>query len=348
MDVSAYSDAHLELGEHARRLENAGFSHLWIYDSPLVFAEPYLAALEALRATTRIAVGPGVTHPGSRPAVATAQALATLAKAAPGRVVLGAGTGSSARHSLGLPPAGLDELAAYVRAVRALLAGEEAEIDGRPVRFIHPTGRWIEIGRPIPIWISAFGPRGQRRAAALADGVIVRWEGPERLREVRARLDDAAVAAGRDPADVALGVIYAVYPVESAAELDGDEARAALGPLVVSRLRYLTNTHDDPAEVPSRFRAGYLAYRRYRATLDARSRHLDNYRGYLTLMPPELEPFVDPESMATVCTVGSPAEVTAELARMADGGVAQVSLQIAGSPPTWIDRMAEIIKELSA
>ncbi len=351
MDVSVYSDAHLDIGEHARRVEDAGFSHLWVYDSPLVFAEPYLAALEALRATTRIVVGPGVTHPGSRPAVATAQALATLARAAPDRVVFGAGTGSSSRHSLGLPPATLDELTDYVHTVRTLLAGEEAGSGGaepdHPIRFIHPAGRWIDLSRPIRAWVSAFGPRGQRRAAAIADGVMVRWEGENRLREVRALVDEAARAAGRDPGEVELGVLYAVYPIEDAAELDGQEARDALGPLVVSRLRYLTNTFGDPAEVPSQFRAGYDAYRRYRSTLDPRSRHYDNYLGYLTFTPSELERFIDPDSMATVCLVGHQAEVAAELRRMEAAGADQVSLQIAGSPPTWIQRMADILKLLA-
>ncbi|MFR9806056.1 LLM class flavin-dependent oxidoreductase [Pseudonocardia sp. RS010] len=346
MEISVYSDAHVGIGDHARRLEAAGFTHLWIYDSPLVFGEPYLAAFEALRATDRLAVGPGVTHPGSRPAVATAQALGTLAKAAPGRVVLGIGTGSSARHTLGLPPASLEQLDAYTRAVQSLLAGGEAECDERVVQFIHPTGRWLDLSHPVPTWVSAFGPRGRRRAAAFADGIMVRWEGAETLRAVRAEIDEAARAAGRRPQDVSLGVIYAMYPVEDLDELDGAEARAALGPLVVSRLRYLTNTFDDPEQVPERFRRAYRAYRAYRATLDERSRHFDNYLGYLTFMPPELEPFVDRESIATVCLAADPARIATELRAMAAAGVDHCSLQIAGSPVTWIDRMARIVAEI--
>lgn len=346
MQVAVYSDAHLGIGEHAQRAEAAGFSHLWVYDSPLVFAEPYLAAAEALRATTRLCVGPGVTHPGSRPAVATAQALGTLAKAAPGRVVLGAGTGSSARHSLGLPPSTLGELTEYVRAVRALLDGRETDVGGGPVRLIHPEGRWVDLTHRVPTWISAFGPRGRRRAASVADGVVIRWEGAERTRAVRAELDDAARAAGRDPSEIALGVLYAVYPVQDPNELDGPEARAALGPLVLSRLRYLTNTYADPAEVPERFRAGFVAYRDYRATLDERRRHLENYRGYLTEMYPDLEPFVDRESMATVCLAASPERIGEELTAMAASGADHCGLQIAGSPRTWFDRMGEVIASL--
>jgi alkanesulfonate monooxygenase SsuD/methylene tetrahydromethanopterin reductase-like flavin-dependent oxidoreductase (luciferase family) len=351
MDVGVYVDAHLGIGEHARRLEQAGFSHLWIYDSPLVFGEPYMAALEAARATERIVIGPGVTHPGSRPAPATAQALATLAKAAPGRVVFGVGIGSSARHSLGMRPATLDQLHDYVRVVRTMLAGGEAEYrEGdrtHPVAFIHPQGRWVDVDHQVQTWISAFGPKGQQRAGRQADGVMVRWEGEEPLERARDQVRAGAREAGRDPDAVRLGVLYAVYPVSDADELDGEEARAALGPLVVSRLRYLTANYSSADEVPPMFRDGFLAYREYREGLDAYRRHLDNYQGYLTLTPEHLERFVTPLSMRTVCHVADSDGVAAELQRMADAGAAHASLQIAGPPAAWCDRMGrEVLPKL--
>jgi 5,10-methylenetetrahydromethanopterin reductase len=347
MDVGVYIDAHLGVGEHARRLEAAGFSHLWIYDSPLVFGEPYMAALEAARQTERIVIGPGVTHPHSRPAVATAQALATLNKAAPGRVVFGVGIGSSARHSLGMRPATLDELHDFVRVVRGMLAGEEPlyreGVREHPVGFIHPRGRWIDLEHPIETWISAFGAKGQRRAAAQADGVMVRWEGPERLREVRARLREGAEGTDVDPERLRVGVLYAVYPIEHESELDGEEARAALGPLVVSRLRFLTANYSAAEEVPAAFREAFVAYQGYRDGLGSRRRHLENYLGYLTWMPEHLERFVTPESMRAVCHVADAAGVAAELQRMADAGVSHASLQIAGPPPSWCERMGHSV-----
>lgn len=345
MDVAVYSDAHLGLGEDAPRVESAGFSHLWIYDSPLVFGEPYLAALEVLRRTSRLVVGPGVTHPGSRPAVATAQALATLAVAGPGRVACGLGTGSSARHSVGGRPASLAAVAAYARDVADLVAGRATADPAHPLQFLHPEGRWISVGEHVPIWISAFGPRGQCVAAAVADGIVVRWEGPEALHEVRRRIDDAACAAGRDPREVALGVLFAVYPLEDSGELEHAETRAALGPLVLSRLRHLTNTHADADEAPSRFRSAFTAYRQYRETLDPTSRHRENYRGYLTFTPPELERFVDPQAMLAVCLADHPERIGDELDRMAAAGADQVGLQIPGLPDIWTRRMGALLAE---
>lgn len=353
MNVGVYVDAHLGIGEQARMLERAGFTHLWVYDSPLIYADPYMAMLEAARASGSISIGPGVTHPGARSAVATAQALATLAKAAPGRVVLGLGIGNSARHSLGMRPSTLTAMKEYAVAVRALLAGGTAtyreERRAAPVRFIHGEGRWLDLSHPVEIWVSAFGPRGQRLAGGYADAVFVRWEGPEALAAARERVEAGAREAGRDPSRIKMAVVYAVYPIESEGELESEEARAALGPLVVSRLRYLTANHRDAAEVPAPFRPGFEAYMRYRESLDPATRHIENYEGYLVFTPEHLERFVDPDSIRTVCRVGSPAEIAAELERMAAAGVDHTSLQIAGPPPRWCERMgSEVLPAVGA
>src|SRR3712207_8575210 len=59
------------------------------------------------------------------------------------------------------------------------------------------------------------------------------FRSPDGVADVRSRVGDA----------VKFGVVFAVYPVSSDADLETEEARAALGPLVVSRLRYLTANH---------------------------------------------------------------------------------------------------------
>jgi 5,10-methylenetetrahydromethanopterin reductase len=331
MDLGLYVDAHPGVGPIARAAEAAGFARLWVYDSPLVFGDVYLACQDALRATERIEVGPGVTYPHARPAHATAQALATLSKVAPGRVVCGLGRGNSARHSLGARPATLDELFGYLAALQALLSGGDAEHHGHPIRLIHPEGRWIDATVPVPMWLSVFGPRGQQRAAAAGlDGVLVRWTGPDGIATVRERI-------GARPR---IGVVFALYPVDSADDLDTDAARAALGPLVVSRLRYLTANHAHADQVPAEFRAGYAAYNAYRQTLEARTRHLENFLGYLVFTPEHLERFVTPEAMRSVAFVGSPEEVRAELDRMRDAGVDHASLQMAGDSVAWLERMS--------
>lgn len=344
MNIGLYVDSSLSVGPAAQAAERAGLSHLWLYDSPLVFGDTSMACLVAAQATSRIAIGPGVANPLQRPAEYTAQMLATLQLAAPGRIFFGIGVGNSARHSLRLPPAKLADVAAHVRVVRGMLdrgvAVHEDGAGGRPVRFIHPDGRWVD-PVPVPIWVSAFGPTGQRLAGELADGVLIRWEGAEAVGAAAATVATAERDPGLAGSPVQLGVIYAVQPIDHDDELDTPAMRSALGPLVVSRLRYLTGNATSPDEVPPEFRDGFVAYREYRAGLDPTERHLDNYRGYLVFTPPDLERFVTPASMRAVALVGSPGRIAEELVAMSAAGIDHCSLQMAGDTERWCARMVE-------
>jgi 5,10-methylenetetrahydromethanopterin reductase len=347
VDVGLYIDAHLGIGEQARMIEEAGFTYLWAYDSPLVYAEPYMALLEAARATSTLKVGPGVTHPRSRSVVATAQALGTLAVAAPGRVTFGIGVGNSARFSLGQGAAGLREMRDYALDARRLLRGEAIDYDegdgASPVRLIHPEGRWLDLSHPFELWVSSFGPRGQRLAGGYADGVYMRWEGAEKLAAARRILDAGAVEAGREPGSVKIGLLTALYPIEDERELGEAEAVGALGPLAVSRLRFLSTQTDDPAEVPGPFRDAFASYLRDRAGRDPVADRLDGYEGYLVVVEERLAGYLTPELMRAVALVGRPERIVAELRAMETAGADQVGLQIAGPPRRWCERMAAIV-----
>lgn len=346
LSVGLYVDSRLDIAPVAVAAEEAGLSHLWLYDSPLVFADTSMAALVAAQATSRISIGPGVANPLQRPPEYTAQMLATLNRAAPGRVMLGLGIGNSALRSRGLPPATLADMAGHIEAVRALLSGVDAVIDERPVRLIHPHEPWMNIADYIPIWYSAFGPKGLVLAGELADGLLTRWEGPERVREAESLIAQGRVKSTCDSFD--FGVVFAMQPIDTDDELETDAMRSALGPLVVSRLRYLTANATSPDEVPVAFRDGFVAYQVYREGLDGRTRHLDNYRGYLVFTPPELERFVTPASMRAVALVGAPERIAAEFDEMAMAGVTHVSLQMAGDQSRWCERMARQVFPLVA
>jgi probable F420-dependent oxidoreductase len=58
----------------------------------------------------------------------------------------------------------------------------------------------LPVQRPIPIWIGAASPRAYRRIGRLADGWFPMVPPGPRLDEARAIVEEAAVAAGRDPA----------------------------------------------------------------------------------------------------------------------------------------------------
>jgi alkanesulfonate monooxygenase SsuD/methylene tetrahydromethanopterin reductase-like flavin-dependent oxidoreductase (luciferase family) len=70
----------------------------------------------------------------------TACNFATLNALAPGRVIMGIGTGNTSRRTLGMPAAKLSELRDHVRVCRGLLNGETVPYQEgtrrRDIRFL--------------------------------------------------------------------------------------------------------------------------------------------------------------------------------------------------------------------
>src|SRR6266496_4463059 len=64
--------------ELARRADDSGFSHVWTFDSPVLWQEPFVIYAQVLAATSRVTVGPMVTNPRSREPSVTASLFATL------------------------------------------------------------------------------------------------------------------------------------------------------------------------------------------------------------------------------------------------------------------------------
>jgi 5,10-methylenetetrahydromethanopterin reductase len=186
--------------------ERLGYDTAWITDSHLICRELWVTLAACAVATSRIRLGPGVTVPHSRHVSVTASAAATLHDLAPGRVVLGVGTGGSSAQTMGLSLAAVGKAATLERtalALRRLLRGESARfdtgIDGRLA--------WLDGPRAIPLYLAGSGPRMLETAGRLGDGVLVyATVAPEVLAVAIERVAAGARAAGRDPGelDVAL------------------------------------------------------------------------------------------------------------------------------------------------
>jgi len=184
--------------EDARLAEAHGFSLYGVADSQSVFRELYATLAMCAQATSRIRLGPTVTNPITRHPAVTAAAIATVDEIAPGRAMLGVGSGDSAILNLGERPVTLGGLREYVEAVRALLARREADWRGRRARLTWPE-------RPVPLYLAAEGPRTLELAGEVCDGVIVNLGvRPEDVRDAVARVHAGARRAGRDPAAIDL------------------------------------------------------------------------------------------------------------------------------------------------
>ena len=92
--------------------------------------------------------------------------------------------------------------------LRALWTNEIVDIKGEwhqiPEAGLNP----LPVQRPIPVWIGGYVPAALERAGRLGDGWFPKYQDGERPNQTvaadRARIDEAARAAGRDPSDVGL------------------------------------------------------------------------------------------------------------------------------------------------
>ena len=183
----------------AQAAEEAGFDVVGIADSQSVYRDVYMCLALCAAGTRRVRLGPRVINPLTRHPAVAAGAAATLAEMAPGRTLLGIGTGDSAVLNLGLTPSSRARLRAYVATVRELLETGRSAWEGRPVRMT-----WGGGGR-VPVYLAASGPRMLRLAGEIADGVIINTGlTPDIVRDSIARVRAGAEAAGRRLEDVDL------------------------------------------------------------------------------------------------------------------------------------------------
>src|SRR3981081_3819352 len=82
--------------ELARQAEMYGFTHVWTFDSHLLWEEPFVIYSQILAATRKVIVGPMVTNPATRDWTVTASLFATLNEMFGNRTVCGIGRGDSA------------------------------------------------------------------------------------------------------------------------------------------------------------------------------------------------------------------------------------------------------------
>jgi 5,10-methylenetetrahydromethanopterin reductase len=157
-----------DLGRRALIAENSGFGSVWVGDIQSTHPELYTSLTSIALSTTSARFGPGVTNPVTRDAVVTASALATLSAASEGRTFMGIGVGDSALHNIGLRPAKLDYLEAYIGAVRSLWRTGSASYRDRSLIL-----NWWKDRYPIPVYIAAHGSRTLELAGRVADGAII-------------------------------------------------------------------------------------------------------------------------------------------------------------------------------
>ena len=186
--------------------EEQGFTHAWTFDSHILWQEPFVIYSQMLAATENMIVGPLVTNPGTRDWTVIASLFATLNDMYGGRTVCGMGRGDSALRYIGRKPATLATMSEAMTVIKGLVAGEEVDYKGTPIKI-----PWIDDGWDLEIWTSAYGPKALTLTGEEADGYVLQLADPYLVEWTTKFVRDRAAAAGRDPDDITICVAAPAY-----------------------------------------------------------------------------------------------------------------------------------------
>ncbi|WP_127131567.1 LLM class flavin-dependent oxidoreductase [Georgenia sp. SYP-B2076] len=195
--------------------EDAGFHGVGVHDHHHSGRDVYVTLAAAAVRTTRLALYPATTNPVTRHPLVLAATANALTELAPGRVLLTLAPGFLSVEKAGKPQARRQQLGEVVLAVRQLLAGRPAVVDGAELRMNNPATPTAKV------FVLASGPKMLELAGEVADGVLMLVGlHPAAVEAARGHVRAGLERAGRVRGEVeeVLIVPTAVEPYEAARE----------------------------------------------------------------------------------------------------------------------------------
>jgi probable F420-dependent oxidoreductase len=288
-----------------RQAEAAGFEYGWLFDSHVLWRDPYPLLTLMAGASERLRLGTCVTNPGTREPSVTASLLAELDEISDGRMDLGIGRGDSARRVLGKPPITLAHTEEAIKVIKTLVAGEAITYEGTELRF-----PWTK-GWTLPVWVAGYGPMAIAMTGRIADGIILQLADPDLIRWFAGQLREAATAAGRDPSSLR---VQAAAPAHVAPRDHGRERTRWFPALVSNHVVDLVNKY--PREGLPEALTGYIT-----------ERTGYDYHHHAEVGSSNAA-FVGDEVTDRFCILGPADEQIAKLRELADAGVDQFNLYL--------------------
>lgn len=282
----------------AAAAELFGFSEVWVAEDYFQYGG-FTAAALALGATESVRVGLGIIASVVRHPAVTAQEIATLAGAYPGRFLPGVGHGVPFwTGQMGLTPKSpLTSLTEAVSAVQDLLAGKTVDRQGTYFTFDGVTLAHPPAEAP-PILTGVLGPKSLQLSGRIADGTVVSVLGGARyLESALADIRSGMQAGGRTRH---LVPTFALFSIAT----DAAKARAAVrAPL-----------------------AGYLAAVGANNALTNPYGYRDQIESLLSLGVERAARELPEEWIDTLTVAGDPDQVTARIHELLDAGATSVIL----------------------
>jgi len=210
---------------YGTRIEELGYRHILVYDhvvgaDPAVhtgwggpydvhttFHEPFVMFGFLAAVTSSVELVTGVIILPQRQTALVAKQAAEVDLLSGGRLRLGVGIGWNAveYEALGEDFSNRGKRSSeQIEVLRRLWTDQTVTFDGEFHRVTGAGLAPLPVQRPIPVWIGSASAPGYRRAGRIADGWFPMMSpGPE-LDEARGIVDQAAIAAGRDPAAIGM------------------------------------------------------------------------------------------------------------------------------------------------
>jgi probable F420-dependent oxidoreductase len=311
----------------ARRAEAAGFTYGWLFDSHVLWREPYVLLTLMAQVTSAMRLGTCVTNPATREPSVTASALAVLDELSGGRMDLGIGRGDSARRVLGKPPTTMATLEQAIVVIRDLVEGRTVTYEGTELSLPW-AGRWR-----LPVWVAGYGPMALAMTGRVADGVILQLADPDLIRWLVAQVREAETTAGRPRGSVS---VQAAAPAHLGPREVGRERTRWFPALVSNHVVDLVNRY--PREQLPASLTGYV-----------RDRTGYDYHHHAEVGSSNAG-FVDDEVTDRFCVLGEVGEVLDKLHALGDAGVDQFNVYLMnGDERAQLERIGrEIIPAFAA
>ena len=349
MDYGIGIPSYIDAWREVQAAEEAGFTHAWFYDSQLIYSDVWATMALAAQNTKSIKLGTFVAIPSNRIAPVTAAAAATINKIAPGRVILGLGTGYTGRNTMGLPALTMKQFEEYALQVKGLLAGEDVLFrEGqreRWIRLIHSkanSGRdeFFNIEDHIPVMLAANGPVGQKIVGEISDGWITTFRGSNMARGLSNVMESAEAAgntfdeSGGDGVKPYVTLLSSACVLRDGESLESERVIRNVGPSLVAGVHAMwergygpgSNLGIENADLAGEYDQYIREYgnKRSQPTPDDR-RYLDVHEGHYVYLKEGEEQFVSPEMIARTLT-GTGEQINQRLDELEALGVNNVAV----------------------
>lgn len=289
-----------------RQAEGCGFSYGWIFDSHVIWKEPFPLLTLMAANTKTMRLGTCVTNPAVRDVTVAASLFATLNLFSQGRMEMGIGRGDSSRRVLGKKPTTLETLEEFVQVFRELNAGKTVDQEGVPTRL-----PWAE-GTIPRVWVAGYGPKALRTAGRVGDGVILQFADPDLIAWCLEFVREGAKEAGRDFGKIE---VMAAAPVWVSDDLAAGRERVRWFPALVSNHVLDLIARYKPEELP----AALVSFVRNRGKYD--------YLHHCEVGSDNAD-FVSDEVVDRFCLLGPAAEHRKKLERLRAAGVTQFNIYL--------------------